>query len=160
MLADAAKPAAIVSAHASNEELEAFQSALGDRVAVYTRQDYQPEAGEVVEDSFLIKADKNPNSFQVRALFGNQPFDAGKGHDLVLLWGDNLDYASLGGARVIHLTSFKSSQERPASVLIPISTLFERSGSFCNFEGKQNNFEKVFDKPTLVQDAGYLFGRL
>jgi len=160
MLADAKKPAAIVSAHASNEELETFKNALGDRVAIYTRQDYQPEAGEVVEDSFLIKADKNPNSYSVQALFGNQPFDAGKGHDLVLLWGDNLDYASLGGARVIHLSSFEESQEQPASVLIPISTFFERSGSFCNFEGTRNNFEKVFDKPTLVQHAGDLFGRL
>jgi len=160
MLLDAKKPAAIVSAHASNEELAAFKVALGERVQVYTREDYQPAAGEVVEDDFLIKADKNPNSFQVRALFGDRPFDAGQKHDLVILWGDNLNYGSLGGARVIHLTSFESSQDRAADVLIPLSTTFERSGSFCNFEGKRNIFEKVFDKPTLVQHAGDVFGRL
>ena len=37
---------------------------------------------------------------------------------------------------------------------------FERSGSFMNFEGKRNIFEKVFDKPASVQHAGDLFGRL
>ena len=35
-----------------------------------------------------------------------------------------------------------------------------RLGLFCNFEGKRNIFEKVFDKPALVQHAGDLFGRL
>jgi len=160
MLAGASKPAVLLSAHASNEELEAFKSALAERVAVYTRQDNRPESGEVVEDDFLIRADKNPNSYSLTALFGDRPFDAGKGHDLVILWGDNLDYTSLGGAQVIHLSSFAEPTAQPASVLIPISTLFERSGSFCNFEGKRNNFEKVFDKPTLVQHAGDLFGRL
>jgi hypothetical protein len=36
----------------------------------------------------------------------------------------------------------------------------ERNGSFTNFEGKANCFDKVFEKPELVQHAGELFGRL
>ncbi|NIR33598.1 MAG: ferredoxin, partial [Desulfuromonadales bacterium] len=51
-------------------------------------------------------------------------------------------------------------QERFADLLVPISTHFERNGSFCNFEGKLNRFEKVFDKPELVLHASEVFGRL
>jgi NADH-quinone oxidoreductase subunit G len=160
LLAEAKNPAAIVSAHASNEELEAFKAALGSRLAVYTRKDYRPEADEVVEDDFLIRADKNPNSFRVQALFGNRPFDPSAGHDLVLLWGDEADYAAFGDAAIIHLAAFDPRQERAADLLLPISTLLERSGSFRNFEGKMNRFEKVFDKPELVQHASEVFGRL
>ncbi|NIR33599.1 MAG: ferredoxin, partial [Desulfuromonadales bacterium] len=43
LLAEAKKPAVLVSAHASNEELETFKAALGARLAVYTREDYQAE---------------------------------------------------------------------------------------------------------------------
>lgn len=160
LLESAKKPAALVSAHASNEELAAFKEALGTRITVYAREDYRPEAGEIVEDNILIRSDKNPNSHGFQAMFGDLPWTAGNGHDLVLVWGDNADYASVGNARVIHLASFDTPQERDADVLIPISTTFERSGSFTNFEGKVNRFSKVFEKPGLVQHAGDLFGRL
>jgi NADH-quinone oxidoreductase subunit G len=158
LLSAAKSPAAIVSAHGSNEELAAFREVLGARLTVYTREDYPPEAGEVVEDGLLIQADKNPNSHTVKALFGERPFDAA-GHDLVLVWGDNADYASFGSARVIHLASFDAGAER-AAILIPISTHFEKSGSFTNCDGKVNRFEQVFDRPAQVQHAGELFGRL
>lgn len=160
LLAAAINPAALVSAHASNEELAAFQAALGPRLAVYSREDYRPAAGEVVEDGLLIRADKNPNSHGVQTLFGRRPYGVINGHDLLLVWGDNAEYASFDGARVIRLASFCTQQELPADVLLPVSTTFERSGSFSNFEGKVNRFDKVFDKPELVQHAGELFGRL
>ncbi len=160
LLSGAVNPAAIVSAHASNEELDSFREALGASMMVYTRQDYEPTADEVLEDNFLIRADKNPNSHGVQARFACRPYDASAGHDLLLLWGDQVEYSSLGDARVIHLAFFAPQQERQADLLIPISTTFERSGTFSNFEGKLNRFEKVFDKPRLVQHAGELFGRL
>jgi NADH-quinone oxidoreductase subunit G len=160
LLAAAKRPAALVSAHASNEELAAFKSALGYRMPVYTREDFRPEAGEVLEDTLLIKADKNPNSHGMRALFGHRPFNGSAGHDLVLVWGEQTGYASFGGARLIHLASFDPGQDRDADLLIPVSTTFERSGTFSNFEGKLNRFEKVFDKPGLVQHASDVFWRI
>ena len=59
----------------------------------------------------------------------------------------------LGDAPVIHLTAFAAAGQPEADVLIPLSTTFERSGTFCNFEGKRNRFEKVFDKPAFAQHA-------
>jgi len=158
-LAKATNPAVLVSAHASNEELAAFKNAFGDKLTVYTRQDIQPEAGDVVEDTILIRADKNPNSEGVKALFGSKPYKA-SGHDLIIVWGEGVKLGSLGNATIIHLASFESPQDKTADIVIPISTHFEREGSFTNFEGKRNCFTKVFDKPELVQHAGELFGRL
>jgi NADH-quinone oxidoreductase subunit G len=160
LLREAKNPAALVSAHASNEELTAFKSALGARMKVYARQDCQPAPGEVLEDGILIRADKNPNSFGVESQFGRNAYDAGAGHDVVLLWGESASYEGLGAAKVIHLTPTAPPQGGRPEVLIPVSNTFERSGSFSNFEGKRAIFSKVFDKPELVQHASDVFGRL
>jgi NADH-quinone oxidoreductase subunit G len=155
----AVKPAAIVSSQASNEELQAFKSALGNVFTVYTRADFAPQAGEVVEDEFLIRADKNPNGLTAKRLFGEGKFNPTTGHDLVLAWGDNLNYAELSGAPVIHLGS-ASGQEQQAAVFVPISTTFERSGTFTNCEGVDNSFDQVFEKPAEVLHAEDFFRRL
>ena len=162
LLMQAKSPAALVSAHGSNEELDAFQAALGGRVKVYTREDCRPEPGEVVEDAILIKADKNPNSYGVRRHFGSSPCAAAGGgdHDLFLIWGEWQDYGALGAARVIHLAAFASRHDRPAEVEIPISTHFERSGSFCNFAGTVSRFDEALEKPARVQHAGDVFEKL
>jgi NADH-quinone oxidoreductase subunit G len=160
LLAAARNPAALLSAHASNEELDAFAAAFGTRLRVYAKQDCRPAAGEVVEDQILIRADKNPNSFGVQAKFGAAPFDAAAGHDVVLVWGALDDPAGLGAARRVHLAAFEDPTLAAADVVIPISTTFERSGSFSNFEGTRNEFVAVFDKPQTVQHAADVFARL
>jgi NADH-quinone oxidoreductase subunit G len=162
LIAQSRSPAALVSALASNEELDVFKGTLAARFRVYAREDCVPQAGEVVEDDFLIKADKNPNSYGVRERFGWKTLTAAdaQAHDLFLLWGDWGDYDGFGSARVIHLTSFARERDRHADVHIPLSTTFERSGTFCNFEGKRNRFEKVLDQPPLVEHAAEVFARL
>jgi NADH-quinone oxidoreductase subunit G len=162
LIARARNPAALVSAQASNEELDAFKAALGARFRIYAREDSVAQPGEVVEDDFLIKSDKNPNSHGVRERFGWKTLAAAdaQAHDLFLVWGDWGDYESFGRARVIHLASFAQQRDRHADVLIPLSTTFERSGTFCNFEGKRNRFDKVLDKPPLVQHAADVFAQL
>ena len=116
----------------------------------------------MVEDDFLIKSDKNPNSHGVRERFGWRTLTAAdaQAHDLFLVWGDWGDYDGFGRARVIHLASFARQRDRHADVHIPLSTTFERSGTFCNFEGKRNRFDKVLDKPPLVQHAADVFAQL
>ena len=162
--ARAKHPAVLVSAHASNEELDAFAAALEKdlRLKIYTREDCKPAPDEVVEDDLLIKADKNPNTYGVRKRFGAAPLvaSAAHGHDLFLIWGEAESYADLGNARLIHLSPFAHRCERDADVVIPISMTFERSGSFFNFEGKLNRFEPVFDKPAQVAHAAAVFKRL
>lgn len=160
LIAQAEKPAILVSAQAANEELTACKQAFGERFTVYTRQDVAPEKGEVIEDQILIKADKNPNGKRVQELFGDKPYNPAGGHDLIIVWGEGVKLSTLGSATIIQLASFEEPQDKPADILIPISTFMEKKGSFTNFEGKANCFEQVFEKPELVQHAGELFGRL
>jgi NADH-quinone oxidoreductase subunit G len=159
LVAAARKPALLVSAHASNEELDALQALPLARWALYARQDLQPAADEVVEDGLLIRADKNPNSLGVHQRFGAHAYDTAAGHDLVLVWGEMADFAPLGDVHVVHLGTFGPPNAK-ADVVLPISTTFERSGSFSNFEGKTNVFTQVFDKPPLVQHAADVLGDL
>ena len=162
LIAQARNPAALVSALASNEELDVFKATLGGRFQVYAREDSVAQPGEVVEDDLLIKSDKNPNSFGVRERFGWRTLTAAdaEAHDLFLVWGDWGDYAGFGRAPVIHLESFARQRDRHADVHIPLSTTFERSGTFSNFEGKHNRFDRVLDKPPLVQHAADVFAQL
>ncbi len=162
LLADARRPAAIVTAHASNEELDAFAARFGSRLAVYLRRDHEPAPGEVVEDDLLIRADKNPNTAGVSARFGDVPYDAAAGHDVVLAWGEFRDARGFAGgdAAVIHLASFADAGDRLADVVIPVSTHFERAGTFTNFEGKTNAFDRVFDPPPGVLHAADVFREL
>jgi len=163
LLARAQRPAVLVSAHASNEELDDFATSLGARpgLQVYVRQDCRPAPGEVVEDHLLIRADKNPNTHGARQRFGDRAFDAAAGHDLVLLWGETASTEDVpDGMRWIHLTSFESPASARAEVVIPVSTHFERAGHFTNFEGKPNAFEPVFDKPPGVLHAADVFREL
>jgi NADH-quinone oxidoreductase subunit G len=157
LLAEARHPAVLVSAQASNEELDAFKAQIGARLRTYSRPDVLPAEGEVLEDKLLIRADKNPNSYGVAARFGAEDFKPEAGHDLVLVWGEYSSRAALGSARVIHLAHFGAAWAQPADVLIPISTTFERSGTFSNFEGTLSRFEAVFDKPAQVQHAADVF---
>ncbi len=164
LLAQARQPAVLVSAQASDEELDALRSQLqsrfGSRLRAYVRQDVAPAEGEVLEDKLLIRADKNPNSRGVAARFGSDAFAADAGHDLVLVWGEFAGREGLGEARVVHLAHFGAAWARPADVLIPISTTFERCGSFSNFEGIKSRFDAVFDKPPQVLHAAEVFAEL
>lgn len=163
LLAQAQKPALLVSAQASNEELDACQAALqawGGRVTAYVRADVLPAPDEVLEDALLIRADKNPNSFGVRQRFGEAAFERAAGHDLVIVWGEFTDFAALGDARVIHLSTFGPAPGPGVDVALPISTTFERSGSFSNFEGRINPFAAVLDKPAQVMHAADVFREL
>jgi NADH-quinone oxidoreductase subunit G len=165
LLAEAKSPAAIVSAQASNEELDAFAvfaKSLGTRLRIYVREDCHAAPGEVVEDKLLIKADKNPNSFGARERFGSTQLDAGAAsqHDLILIWGEWHESVDLGAATIIHLTAFEAAGPQKPEVLIPLSMHFERSGTFCNFEGKHNRFDAVFEKPEFAQHATELLARL
>ncbi|HJV65611.1 MAG TPA: 2Fe-2S iron-sulfur cluster-binding protein [Geomonas sp.] len=160
LVSAASLPAVVVSAHASNEELDAFRDTLALQVTVYTREDCSVQADEVVEDDFLIRPDKNPNGYGVHQRFERHSFDPAAGHDVVVIWGELQDYSPFAGCRLIQLTPFLPPAGADVEVLIPIAPLFERSGTFTNFEGKDNRFQAVFDRAPLVQDAAEVLRRL
>jgi len=157
----ARRPVALVSSWGSNEELAAFQAALGGRFDAIVKSDRVAAPGEPIEDDFLIRPDKNPNTRAATALFGAGarlvPADA----DLVLVWGEGGDFASLPrGARTILLNAFLAPENGCADVFIPISTQLERAGSYTNGDGVVSRFEPIRRKAATVAHAEELFAQL
>ena len=153
-----------MSSWGSNEELEAFKTTLGARLAALVKQDWAPQPGERLTDDLLIRADKNPNTAAARALFPHtyddtQALDADT--DLVLVWGEGFDFARLPAkARTIFLNSYLQPENGYADVFIPISIQTERRGHYTNFEGVVSAFEPCFPKKASVADAETLFAAL
>lgn len=161
LIASAKRPVALVSSWGSNEELASFKQALGGRFTARVKADRTAAAGEVVEDEFLIRADKNPNTTAARALFGDAPPAIEADADLVLVWGEGFDFARLPrGARVILLGSYLKPENGHADVFVPISVQTERTGHYTNFEGVVGRFEACFAKAPQVMDAEALFTAL
>ncbi len=164
LLAASRHPVALVSSWGSNEELEAFKTTLGARLAAFVKQDWAPQPGERLTDDLLIRADKNPNTAAARALFPHtyddtQALDADT--DLVLVWGEGFDFARLPAkARTIFLNSYLQPENGYADVFIPISIQTERRGHYTNFEGVVSAFEPCFPKKASVADAETLFAAM
>ena len=161
LIAKARRPVALVSSWGSNEELQAFKVAFGERFACFVKADHQPADGEVVADELLIRADKNPNGHTARALFGSAPVAFAPDTDLVLVWGEGADFAALPrGVPVIFLNAYLAPENGHADVFFPISVMTEQRGHFSNFEGVTSAFERCFAKPPGVLDAQGLFEAL
>ena len=161
LIATAKRPVALVSSWGSNEELAAFKAAFGTRFDAFVKADHQPEPGEVVEDSLLIRADKNPNTAGARALFGDAPPVIPKDADLVLVWGEGFDFGLIPPqARIIYLNAWLQPENGHADVFIPLSIQTERDGHYTNFEGVTSAFAKCFDKQPHAADAQTLFAAL
>ncbi|HET7204466.1 MAG TPA: 2Fe-2S iron-sulfur cluster-binding protein [Steroidobacteraceae bacterium] len=152
---------ALVSNWGSNEELEAFKRDLGEVFHAFVKQDWQPQPGERIEDDLLIRADKNPNSWAARELFGDAAPHFPEGTDVVLVWGEGFDFAQIPPrAKVIFLNSYLQPENGHADVFLPVSIQTERSGHYTNFQGVVSAFEPCFEKKPGVSDAEALFKAL
>jgi NADH-quinone oxidoreductase subunit G len=165
MIAAATQPVVLVSSWASNEELTAFNAALGARVTARVKADWQPAPGERIEDDLLIKPDKNPNRRAAIALYPEMPTDGSPaipvGADLVVVWGEGFDLAHVpAGAAVILLDSYQRPDLERADVFIPISIQTERSGHYTNFEGTVTPFTACFPAHPGVAHAADLFAEI
>jgi len=163
-IAGAHHTVALVSSAASNEELDAFARALGKKFTARVKRDWMAVPGEVVEDNFLIRADKNPNGTGARARFEQNDDGAPPivpGTELVLVWGEGFDFGRVPrGARVIALDAFARPEHAGVDVFIPISLQTERAGTYTNFEGVVSAFEPCFPKPAAAVHAEDLFALL
>ena len=164
LIGAAKQPAALLSSWGSNEELAAFEAALGARFANYVKDDWTPQEGEVVQDDILIRADKNPNNAAALARFASWSASGGRfaeGTDLVLVWGEGFGLAQVpSSARVIRLDAYAHADHARADVFIPISIQTERRGHYTNFDGVVSAFSPCFAKPASVIDAETLFAAL
>jgi len=162
LVGEAKHAVALVSNWGSNEELVAFKQALAGRFAAsFVKRDRQPEPGERIEDDFLIKADKNPNTAAARELFDDAPATLPETADLVLVWGEGCDFGRLPrGAKIVLLGSYLAPENGHADVFIPVSIQTERRGSYTNFAGAVSTFEPCFAKKPSVADAASLFAAL
>ncbi|TVP87557.1 MAG: NADH-quinone oxidoreductase [Thioalkalivibrio sp.] len=158
LMAESTRSIALVSSWASNEELRAFRNALGDNFTSFVKPDRLPEEGEVVEDELLIRADKNPNTRGAQALFGSDPPEIPEDADLILVWGEGVDFGRLPrGAKTVFLGSWLLPEVGHADVFIPLSIQTERRGHYTNFEGVVSAFESCQPRPEGVIDAETLF---
>jgi NADH-quinone oxidoreductase subunit G len=161
LIGAARHPVALLSNWGSNEELAAFQQYLGAVFTAHVKCDAEPEPGERVEDDLLIRADKNPNTAGARALFGATPPLLPEGTDLVLVWGEGFDFATLPrGARTIFLNAFLRPENGHADVFLPTTLQTERHGHYTNFQGVVSEFQPCFPRPAGAADAEALFRAL
>jgi NADH-quinone oxidoreductase subunit G len=159
----ARRPVALVSSWASNEELAAFDAALGARFSAFVKTDCRPDDGEVVEDDLLIKADKNPNRAGAMARYPAlaEPAEFPADCDLVLVWGEGFSFAQLPPkAKIVFLDSWLQPENGHADVFLPVSVMTERAGHYTNFAGTVSAFEPCFARPAGVFDAEALFAQL
>jgi NADH-quinone oxidoreductase subunit G len=161
LVAESARPVALVSSWGSNEELAAFKARLGGRFTCFVKHDHQPAPGEVLQDELLIRADKNPNTATAQQLFGAAPIAFPERTDLVLVWGEGFDFAALPpGAKVVLLGSYLAPENGHADVFVPVSIQTERAGHYTNFAGVASGFERCFTKAPDVAHAEEFFAQL
>jgi NADH-quinone oxidoreductase subunit G len=156
---------ALVSSWGSNEELAAFDAALGRRFTCHVKADWLPAPGERIEDDVLIRPDKNPNRAAACARFHALPADPRTafppGCDLVLVWGEGFSFAQLPpGVKIVYLNAYLQPENGHADVFLPISVQTERSGHYTNFQGAVSAFQACFAKQAGVADAETLFPAL
>jgi NADH-quinone oxidoreductase subunit G len=158
---DGARIGVIASAQLTNEELflirEIFQRALGARVTAAV-----PEKPGSCDD-FLIKADKNPNTFGVTLLGlagadapdAAQILDEATGGELDALWVFGHDLVALFGEEKVRQVSQKallfvySGTNENATVpfahwVLPTAAYVEKDGTFVNCHGRVQRIGRVF----------------
>jgi NADH-quinone oxidoreductase subunit G len=163
LIAAAKRPVAIASSWGSNEELAAFNAAVSGRFTTYFKPDHAPAQGEPLEDDFLIRADKNPNTAAARALFAPlpDPVVLPADTDLVLIWGEGFDFARIPPkAKIVYVNSYLQPENGHADVFFAASIQTERHGHYTNFKGVVSAFEPCFARKPGVDDAESLFGAL
>ncbi|MFZ5519505.1 MAG: 2Fe-2S iron-sulfur cluster-binding protein [Candidatus Zhuqueibacterota bacterium] len=150
MKSNAHKLAFILSSYATNEEL-ALAGQLADSLgiaAVFSKADrvWHQTTGEIEADSFLITADKTPNSAGVKSLFPR----AKDISELILsdfthafVWGQNAPVEKLAGLNIISLSAISDQIAEKAKWSIAGRLSTEKHGSFTNCDGRIQAFRKA-----------------
>ncbi|MFO1518131.1 MAG: 2Fe-2S iron-sulfur cluster-binding protein [bacterium] len=137
---------AVGNAQASNENnyaLKKFATLLNPKAElVYSRR----EVPHPDEDDLLIKADKNPNTRGVSGL-GFSPVKGRLSPNVLFILGelseaDRQKLLDQEPTLTVALASHRSETTALADYILPVTTHAEEEGSFTNFEGRVQKFEK------------------
>jgi len=138
------------SSNENNYALKKFALELNSKASFFFSKKEVPHAGE---DDFLIKADKNPNTFGVDQLGFKSPLNpplikGGRGDfapNIVFILGelsesDRKKIFSQEPTLTIVLASHRNETTERADFILPTTTFAEEEGSFTNFEGRVQKF--------------------
>lgn len=168
--------AGLSSNQGSNEEIHLFSRLMREALgagSVAGKSDIGPEGYQVVEDDILIKADKNPNTYGLRA-FGGLATDATPVREAVaagnvkmlIVWGRGLDRAWGGQTPellakvdfVVYVGAHEPAHR--ADLVLPGSAWAEKEGTFTNFEGVVQHFESAVPPPGRAHADWQIFAEL
>lgn len=157
------KATLVITGQQSNEEFDSFLGYWktkfgGDSVFHWTNNEAKWEEF----DGLLIRGDKNPNTkgllkaFEKHGITPKKYVDSITGQDLVMVVGpenqwcyqdlDQKAQALSNNKKVVWLSACRVEAAEQAGgevSFIPLKTFAEKSGTFTNFEGKQQSFEAV-----------------
>ena len=172
------KPALVVTGQYTNEELE---SLIGYWVSkhgkdnIYHWLNHPDKVDEF--DGLLIRGDKNPNTKGLKAIFEKHGIQSSWDGLVKAVEGSQVDFLMVAGPenqwvyddiaeklklfmnveKLVWLTACwveAIDQEKSGGLtFIPTKAFAEKTGSFTNFEGKVQSFEKV---DTFIENALYL----
>jgi len=172
------------SAQLTNEDLFLIRRFLGVDLGIAQIDFRIPDARRTSEDDFLIRADKNPNTWGARAIltepggFDFQRYLESKPaaelsllyvleQDLVIKMGENRAHALLDNAAyIIYQGSNANSTSRQADLILPSSTYAETDGTFTNFEGRVQRIHQAVEPLgdsrwnwKIMQDLACILGK-
>lgn len=145
------------SAQASNENNFALRK-FAEKLAPEAQLVYSKRVVENPSaDDFLIKVDKNPNTYGLVHL-GFSEVKTVKAPEVVILLGEisKQDHEKIFVERpelVITLATHQSLSTEIADYVLPITMFAEEDGSFTNFQGRVQKFEKAIAPRSQMQPA-------
>lgn len=135
----------IVSAQSSCEDVDAFLEFFRGR-KIYRTGRIIPDG---VEDNIIRKADKNPNTTYLKQKGLNELSPEVNGEVLLIAGSlsedDVLKITGLQWKFIVQITHDMSLIVPGVNVILPSITFAEADGTFINFEGKRQEFKKVFE---------------
>ena len=145
----------------SNEELQAFQRALGGRFTRFVKRDAMPLPGEVVADDLLIRADKNPNAFTARAAFRRRRGRVRAGDRSGPGLGPGRRVLAPAARRAGDLPGrLHAARERPRRRLPPAQPADRAGRALHQLRGRHERLRGLFREARPVVHAEDVFARL
>ncbi len=145
------------SAQASNENNFALKK-FAEKIAPKSKLLYaHKEVANPSQDNFLIKADKNPNTRGAVHL-GYGELREVKAPEVVFILGELSEvqrkkvFAEKPELVVVFATHMHATAEE-ADYVLPMTMFAEEEGSFTNFQGRVQKFEKALEARSQMQSA-------
>jgi len=161
--------AGVASPQMSNEELYLFKTLvmeICESSKLDFRADNSLEANEKMEDNLLRRMDKNPNNRGAAEIglgvmgMDNLEKDLAAGNvPLLLVYKQDLFVKkpalkeSAAGAFTVVFSPYMNATAKEADMVLPVAEYFETEGSFTNYAGLRQRFEKAVSGPGETREG-------